>query len=113
MNVVNCPLTNEIFYPNLALRIRTLSAEELLPIPPRLQKHVLSTTPFAPNQVIVQGERKQVFSFDNVFAPEVSQKEIYDRVVMNMIDKFIEGKPTHKIHRPFLRTTTIHSNTVE
>ncbi|RHZ83184.1 hypothetical protein Glove_99g330 [Diversispora epigaea] len=75
----------------IALRIRALSAEELLSVPARLQKNVLSTTPFAPNQVIVQGERKQVFSFDNVFAPEVSQKEIYDRVVMNMIDKVIEG----------------------
>ncbi|CAG8437799.1 7773_t:CDS:2 [Diversispora eburnea] len=75
----------------IALRIRALSAEELLSVPARLQKNVLSTSPFAPNQVIVQGERKQVFSFDNVFAPEVSQKEIYDRVVMNMIDKVIEG----------------------
>ncbi|CAG8698268.1 15546_t:CDS:2, partial [Dentiscutata erythropus] len=74
-----------------ALRIRPLTAEELVTLPAPLQKNVLSTTPFTPNQVTVQGERKQSYMFDHVFGPEISQKEIYDRVVMNLVDKFLDG----------------------
>ncbi|CAG8558361.1 221_t:CDS:2 [Gigaspora margarita] len=74
-----------------ALRIRPLTAEELVTLPAPLQKNVLSTTPFTPNQVTVQGERKQSYMFDHVFGPEISQKEIYDRAVMNLVDKFLDG----------------------
>ncbi|CAG8527815.1 15574_t:CDS:2 [Acaulospora colombiana] len=74
-----------------SLRIRSLSAEDLVSVPPRLQKNVLSTTPFAPNQVVLQGDKKRTFTFDSVFSPEVSQKELYDRSVMNLINRFIEG----------------------
>ncbi|RIB07704.1 P-loop containing nucleoside triphosphate hydrolase protein, partial [Gigaspora rosea] len=73
------------------LRIRPLTAEELVTLPAPLQKNVLSTTPFTPNQVTVQGERKQSYMFDHVFGPEISQKEIYDRAVMNLVDKFLDG----------------------
>ncbi|PKC63831.1 P-loop containing nucleoside triphosphate hydrolase protein, partial [Rhizophagus irregularis] len=74
-----------------ALRIRPLSAEELVRIPSRLQRNVISTTPFTPNQVVIQGEKKQSFTFDHVFGPETTQKEIYDKTVMKLIDQFLEG----------------------
>ncbi|CAG8611144.1 2747_t:CDS:2, partial [Dentiscutata heterogama] len=74
-----------------ALRIRPLTAEELVTLPAPLQKNILSTTPFTPNQVTVQGERKQSYMFDHVFGPEISQKEIYDRAVMNLVDKFLDA----------------------
>ncbi|CAG8468706.1 10188_t:CDS:2, partial [Racocetra persica] len=73
------------------LRIRPLTADELVTLPAPLQKNVLSTTPFTPNQVTVQGERKQAYMFDHVFGPETSQKEIYDRAVMNLVDKFLDA----------------------
>ncbi|EXX78114.1 uncharacterized protein OCT59_010472 [Rhizophagus irregularis] len=75
----------------VALRIRPLSAEELVRIPSRLQRNVISTTPFTPNQVVIQGEKKQSFTFDHVFGPETTQKEIYDKTVMKLIDQFLEG----------------------
>ncbi|RIA99358.1 P-loop containing nucleoside triphosphate hydrolase protein, partial [Glomus cerebriforme] len=74
-----------------ALRIRPLSAEELVKIQSRLQRNVISTTPFTPNQVVVQGEKKQSFTFDHVFGTETTQKEIYDKAVMNLVDQFLEG----------------------
>ncbi|CAG8470449.1 3608_t:CDS:2 [Funneliformis mosseae] len=75
----------------VALRIRPLSAEELVNIPTRLQKNVISATPFTPNQVVVQGDKKRSYTFDHVFGPETTQKEIYDKAVMNLVDKFLEG----------------------
>lgn len=74
-----------------ALRIRPWSAEELVRIPSRLQRNVISTTPFTPNQVVIQGEKKQSFTFDHVFGPETTQKEIYDKTVMKLVDQFLEG----------------------
>ncbi|CAG8619378.1 12174_t:CDS:2, partial [Gigaspora rosea] len=53
--------------------------------------NVLSTTEFAPNQVIVHGEKKQTWTFDKVFGPESSQKDVYDQAIKNMVDKFLEG----------------------
>ncbi|CAG8781714.1 16516_t:CDS:2, partial [Cetraspora pellucida] len=73
------------------LRIRPLTAEDLVNLPTRFQRNVLSTTLFAPNQVTVLGEKKQTFTFDHVFGPESSQRDIYDRCIKSMVDKFLEG----------------------
>ncbi|CAG8441188.1 13239_t:CDS:2 [Acaulospora morrowiae] len=75
----------------VALRIRPLTADDLVTLPSRFQRQILSTNPFTPNQVVVQAERKQNYTFDHVFGPEASQKEIYDRSVKHMVDKFLEG----------------------
>ncbi|CAG8522752.1 8877_t:CDS:10 [Gigaspora rosea] len=76
----------------VALRIRPLTAEDLVNLPTRFQRNVLTTTLFAPNQVtVLQGEKKQTFTFDHVFGPESSQKDIYDRCIKSMVDKFLEG----------------------
>ncbi|CAG8542125.1 7973_t:CDS:2, partial [Cetraspora pellucida] len=75
----------------VALRIKPLTTDDLANLPSRFQRNVLSTTQFAPNQVVVRGEKKQTWTFDKVFGPETSQKDIYDQVVKNMVDKFLEG----------------------
>ncbi|CAG8716722.1 714_t:CDS:2, partial [Racocetra persica] len=75
----------------VALRIKPLTTDDLANLPSRFQKNVLSTTQFAPNQVMVHGEKKQSWTFDKVFGPEASQKDIYDQIVKNMVDKFLEG----------------------
>ncbi|KAF0443114.1 kinesin-domain-containing protein [Gigaspora margarita] len=75
----------------VALRIKPLTADDLVNLPSRFQRNVLSTTEFAPNQVIVHGEKKQTWTFDKVFGPESSQKDVYDQAIKNMVDKFLEG----------------------
>ncbi|CAJ0858416.1 12834_t:CDS:2, partial [Entrophospora sp. SA101] len=65
----------------VALRIRPLTGEELITIPTKSQRKVLSTPPFKPNQVIIQGEKKQFFTFDHVFNDNSSQKDVYDHSV--------------------------------
>ncbi|CAG8564309.1 31971_t:CDS:2 [Gigaspora margarita] len=76
----------------VALRIRPLTEEDVRTLPPRFQRQVLSTPPHAPNQVIVSGEKKQSYNFDHVFNQETSQSEIFEKAVLKLIDKFIEGK---------------------
>ncbi|CAG8557098.1 10197_t:CDS:2, partial [Acaulospora colombiana] len=83
--------TSESTTVKVALRIRPLTADDLVNLPSRFQRNILSTTPFAPNQVTVQAEKKQTYTFDHVFGPEAIQKDIYDRSVKNMVDKFLEG----------------------
>ncbi|CAI2161616.1 2010_t:CDS:2 [Funneliformis geosporum] len=83
--------TSENTTVQVALRIRPLTQEDLITLPSRFQRNVISTSPFTPNQVIVHGDKKQSFSFDHVFGPESLQKEIYDRAIRNMVDKFLEG----------------------
>ncbi|CAG8537430.1 10988_t:CDS:2 [Rhizophagus irregularis] len=63
---------------------------QVVNLPTRFQKSVLSTAPYAPNQVIVAGEKKQYFSYDYVFGPDSTQKDVYDRAVLKLIDKFLE-----------------------
>ncbi|CAB4419056.1 unnamed protein product [Rhizophagus irregularis] len=75
----------------VAVRIRPITSEDLVNLPTRFQKSVLSTAPYAPNQVIVAGEKKQYFSYDYVFGPDSTQKDVYDRAVLKLIDKFLEG----------------------
>ncbi|CAG8700627.1 11331_t:CDS:2, partial [Scutellospora calospora] len=83
--------TSENTTVQVALRIRPLTAEDLVNLPSRFQRNVLSTTLFAPNQVTVQTEKKQTFTFDHVFGPDSTQKDIYDRCIKSMVDKFLEG----------------------
>lgn len=71
-------------------------------LPTRFQKSVLSTAPYAPNQVIVAGEKKQYFSYDYVFGPDSVQKDIYDKAVLKLIDKFLEGNKYYIIVNPIL-----------
>ncbi|CAG8464465.1 3839_t:CDS:2 [Racocetra fulgida] len=71
--------------------VQPLTTDDLANLPSRFQKNVLSTTQFAPNQVMVHSEKKQSWTFDKVFGPEASQKDIYDQVVKEMVDKFLEG----------------------
>ncbi|RIA92757.1 P-loop containing nucleoside triphosphate hydrolase protein, partial [Glomus cerebriforme] len=75
----------------VAVRIRPITNEDLINLPTRFQRSVLSTAPYAPNQVIVAGEKKQYFSYDHVFGPDSTQKDIYDKAVLKLIDKFLEG----------------------
>ncbi|GBC02805.1 hypothetical protein RclHR1_04830003 [Rhizophagus clarus] len=75
----------------VALRIRPLTQEDLVNLPSRFQRNVLSTSPFTPNQVIVHSDKKLTFNFDYVFGPETQQKDVYDNSVRNMVDKFLEG----------------------
>ncbi|CAJ0875294.1 10892_t:CDS:10 [Entrophospora sp. SA101] len=75
----------------VALRIRPLTGEELITIPTKSQRKVLSTPPFKPNQVIIQGEKKQFFTFDHVFNDNSSQKDVYDHSVRSKVDSFLEG----------------------
>ncbi|CAG8494623.1 40522_t:CDS:2, partial [Gigaspora margarita] len=75
----------------VALRIRPLTSEDLINIPTRFQKNVLSTAAYAPNQVTIQHEKKHNFTFDYVFGQGCNQKEVYERAVKKMLDKFLDG----------------------
>ncbi|CAG8607745.1 4783_t:CDS:2, partial [Paraglomus occultum] len=74
----------------VVLRIRPLTAQDLATLPSRFQRNVVHTSSFSPNQVTVQGEKKQNFNFDCVFGPESTQKEVYDKVGVELVDKFLE-----------------------
>ncbi|CAG8467879.1 1610_t:CDS:2 [Dentiscutata erythropus] len=83
--------TNEDTTIKVALRIRPLTSEDLINIPIRFQRNILSTAAYAPNQVSIQHEKKHNFSFDYVFRQECNQKEVYERCVTKMVDKFLDG----------------------
>ncbi|CAG8443698.1 9187_t:CDS:2 [Diversispora eburnea] len=83
--------TSEKSAVQVALRIRPLTEDDFITIPTRFQKNVLFTSQFTPNQVTVTCERKQNYTFDYVFGPEATQKEIFDKTVKGMVDKFTEG----------------------
>ncbi|CAG8459131.1 17870_t:CDS:2 [Dentiscutata erythropus] len=75
----------------VALRIKPLTQDDLINLPARFQRQVISVSPFNPNQVVVDTEKRQLFQFDHVFAPEATQQEVYERAIGNMITKFLEG----------------------
>jgi len=52
---------------------------------------VLTIPPNTQNQVVVQAEKKPTFSYDHVFGPDTTQKNVYETAVLNMVDKFMEG----------------------
>ncbi|RIA89394.1 hypothetical protein C1645_772571 [Glomus cerebriforme] len=73
----------------VAIRIRPITNEDTANLPTRFQRQVLTTS--TPNQVIVQSEKKQVFSYDYVFGPEATQQDVYDKSVIKLVDNFLEG----------------------
>ncbi|EXX55281.1 Kip1p [Rhizophagus irregularis DAOM 197198w] len=75
----------------VVIRVKPLTAHDLENLPTRFQRQIITTSPYATNQIVVEGEKRQVFSFDNVFPPETTQEEIYDKSVENLVAKFIEG----------------------
>jgi hypothetical protein len=58
-------------------------------LPTRFQRQVLTAS--APNQVIVQADKKQAFNYDFVFSPEATQQDVYDKAVVKLVDNFLEG----------------------
>ncbi|CAG8470534.1 13604_t:CDS:2 [Funneliformis caledonium] len=78
----------------VALRIRPITNEDTANLPTRFQRQILTTSPHIPNQVVVQGQndkKPQTFSFDHVFGPDTKQKEVFEKAVLNLVDKFLEG----------------------
>ncbi|CAG8489518.1 9049_t:CDS:2, partial [Acaulospora colombiana] len=74
------------------LRIKPLTEEDVAKLPSRFQRQVITTSPFASNQIIVEAEKHPVFQFDFVFGPESTQQEIYDNIaVESLIENFLEG----------------------
>ncbi|CAG8519033.1 29620_t:CDS:2, partial [Racocetra persica] len=75
----------------VALRIKPLTQDDLINLPARFQRQVISVSPYNQNQVVVDTEKRPIFQFDYVFAPEATQQDVYERAVGNMISKFLEG----------------------
>ncbi|CAI2167152.1 10509_t:CDS:2, partial [Funneliformis geosporum] len=75
----------------VALRIKPLTEEDLEKLPSRFQRQILTAPSNAPNQLIVEGDKRQIFHFDHVFPPETTQQEVYERAVENLVDKYLEG----------------------
>ncbi|CAG8542233.1 10754_t:CDS:2 [Paraglomus occultum] len=75
----------------VALRIRPITTADLANLPTRFQRQVLTIPPNTQNQVVVQAEKKPTFSYDHVFGPDTTQKEVYEAAVLNLVDKFMEG----------------------
>ena len=75
-----------------AIRIKPLTEHDLESLPTRFQRQIVTTTPYATNQIIVEGEKRQIFNFDHVYPPETNQQEIYEKSVENLVSKFLEGK---------------------
>ncbi|CAI2161819.1 17640_t:CDS:2 [Funneliformis geosporum] len=73
----------------VAIRIRPITNEDTTNLPTRFQRQILSASP--PNQVIVQSEKKQSFSFDYVFGPEATQHDVYDKAIVKLVENFLEG----------------------
>lgn len=73
----------------LALRIRPITNEDTVNLPTRFQRQVLTAS--APNQVVVQADKKQVFNYDFVFGPEATQQDVYDKAIVKLVDNFLEG----------------------
>ncbi|CAI2175051.1 3343_t:CDS:2 [Funneliformis geosporum] len=78
----------------VALRIRPITNEDTANLPTRFQRQILTTSSHIPNQVVVQGQndkKPQNFSFDHVFGPDTKQNEVFEKAVLNLVDKFLEG----------------------
>ncbi|RHZ83436.1 hypothetical protein Glove_94g24 [Diversispora epigaea] len=74
----------------VALRIKPLTPEDLEKLPSRFQRQIISTTQTS-GQVAVETDKRPIFQFDHVFGPEATQEEIYEKAVINLLEKFLEG----------------------
>jgi hypothetical protein len=70
-------------------------------LPTRFQRQIVTTSPYAVNQIVVESEKKQVFNFDHVYPPETTQEEIYEKSVENLVNKFLEGRNIIFFFSPF------------
>ncbi|CAG8470796.1 13042_t:CDS:2 [Cetraspora pellucida] len=52
---------------------------------------VITTNSATPNSIIVQGEKKQIFSYDYVFGPESTQEEVYTNAIVKLVENFLDG----------------------
>ncbi|RIB09013.1 P-loop containing nucleoside triphosphate hydrolase protein, partial [Gigaspora rosea] len=73
------------------LRIKPLTNDDVNCLSTRFQRQVITTNPAIPNSIIVQGEKKQVFSYDYVFGPESTQEEVYTNAIVRLVENFLEG----------------------
>ncbi|CAG8460397.1 8435_t:CDS:2 [Acaulospora morrowiae] len=76
-------------YERRAVRIRPMTNGDAAALPTRFQRQVITVVP--PNSVVVQSEKKLAFSYDHVFGPESSQQDIYEKAIVKLVDKFLEG----------------------
>jgi hypothetical protein len=80
-------------YIYLAIRIRPITEEDLKNFPTKYQHEVISSSSSVSNQVIVQdGDKKHTYKFDHVFAQETTQKDVFEKSVLKLVEKFLEGK---------------------
>nr|CAG8474918.1 6747_t:CDS:10 [Entrophospora candida] len=76
----------------VAVRIRPITEEDLKSCPTKYQHTVITSSQFTPNQVIVQdGDKKYPYNFDHVFGPEDAQKDVFEKSVLKLVEKFLEG----------------------
>ncbi|CAG8466351.1 21051_t:CDS:2 [Gigaspora margarita] len=75
----------------VALRIKPLTNDDVNCLSTRFQRQVITTNPSIPNSIIVQGEKKQLFSYDYVFGPESTQEEVYTNAIVRLVENFLEG----------------------
>lgn len=74
----------------IAVRIRPISTEINPNLPSRFQRQILTVVP--PNTILVQSEKKHVFSYDYVFGPESTQQDVYEKAIEKLVNSFLEGK---------------------
>ncbi|CAG8534735.1 7754_t:CDS:2 [Funneliformis caledonium] len=75
----------------VAIRVKPLTEHDLENLPTRFQRQIITTSPYATNQIVVEGDKRQTFHFDHVYPPETTQEEIYEKSVEHLISKFLEG----------------------
>ncbi|CAJ0745339.1 22966_t:CDS:2, partial [Entrophospora sp. SA101] len=76
----------------VAVRIRPITEEDLKSCPTKYQHTVITSSQFTPNQVIVQdGDKKYPYNFDHVFGPEDAQKDVFEKSVLKLVEKFLEA----------------------
>ncbi|CAG8434361.1 7837_t:CDS:2 [Scutellospora calospora] len=75
----------------VALRIKPLTNDDVNFLSSRSQRQVITTNSASPNSIIVQGEKKQQFSYDYVFGPESTQEEVYTNAIVKLVENFLDG----------------------
>ncbi|CAG8557056.1 19788_t:CDS:2 [Cetraspora pellucida] len=75
----------------VALRIKPFINDDANCLSTRFQRQVITTNSATPNSIIVQGEKKQIFSYDYVFGPESTQEEVYTNAIVKLVENFLDG----------------------